>query len=438
MSKSSVSKKVFHSFSHCISKLDRLKYLEDLVHDSNKDFSRNRKLSFPSLIQMIISMSGNPIREELLEYFNYDSNTATASAFIQARDKIKPKAFELLMNYLNEKYPCNKTYKGYRLLAVDGSDLSIPYDSDDIDTFVQQGDKKGYNLYHINAEYDILNYRYLDMILQGKASCYEQMALWTMADRFPEKKSIFIADRAYPCWNTMEHIKRAGKYFLFRCKDIQSNGLLKGFHFPDTEFDEDIDAVLTTRQTNEVKRNPKYRFLSSSSVFDFFNEDNPYYEVHYRVVRFQLDNGNYVSIITNLPRDEFSVEEIKELYHLRWGIEISFRHLKYSADLSAVHAKKRNSIQQEIWARMILYNLSCIIINHIASHKKKKRTKHEYVINKTRAIHLIRDILLKRKGGRPPNLEDLILQELLPLRPGRADPRNIKPHSVVSFNYRFS
>ena len=34
---------------------------------------------------------------------------------------------------------------------------------------------------------------------------------------------------------------------------------------------------------------------------------------------------------------------------------VSFRDLKYSVGRYAVHAKKRDSIQQEIWARMILY-----------------------------------------------------------------------------------
>ncbi|MBR3356532.1 MAG: transposase [Solobacterium sp.] len=62
-------------------------------------------------------------------------------------------------------------------------------------------------------------------------------------------------------------------------------------------------------------------------------------DVSYRAVRFKLDGSEeYESIVTNLPREAFSPAEIKELYHLRWSEEISFRHLKYSADLSAVHA----------------------------------------------------------------------------------------------------
>jgi hypothetical protein len=92
---------------------------------------------------------------------------------------------------------------------------------------------------------------------------YEQKAMWLMAERFPENKTIFIADRSYPSWNNMEHIVRSGKFFLIRTKDIHvSTGLLRRFNLPDSEFDMDIKTTLTTRQTSEVKSHPeKYRVL---------------------------------------------------------------------------------------------------------------------------------------------------------------------------------
>ena len=368
---------------------------------------------------LILSMAGCPIREELLEYFDYDINTATASAFVQARAKVLPEAFEQLLHLFNKAYPCAETYKGYRLIAVDGSNLNIPYDPQDLTTF-HRNQNNACSLYHINAAYDILNNRYVDMVIQGNANKYEQKAMWIMAERFPTSKTIFIADRNYPTWNNMEHIIRSGKYFLIRTKDIHSSSsLLRKFSLPDSEFDLDIKTTLTTKQTSDV---------------------NPFYDVSYRVVRFKLEGTeDYECIITNLPRNEFGPAEIKELYHLRWQEEISFRHLKYSADLSAVHARKRSSILQEIWARAILYNFSFVIIRELAKRRAKKKRKYEYVINKTRAIHLIRDLLMKRKGGSsPPDLEGLISNEILPLRPGRSDPRKVRAQSVIPFNYRFS
>ena len=408
------------------------------MFDPDKDFSRNRKLDMETLIKTIVFSSGKPIREELYDYFNYSVDTASSSAFVQQRAKLKPEAFEHLVKEFNKAYPCTETYKGFRLIAVDGSDLSISYDISDEETYVPNCEGfRGRNLIHINSAYDIISKRYVDTIIRGSKHHGEQYSMYTMAERFDEK-AIFIADRNYSTWNNMEHIIKAGQFFLVRVQDIHSRtSNLRKFNLPDSEFDLDVDTILTTKLT-VVKANPdKYRYLSSASIFDFISKDNPYYPVKYRAVRFKIDSAEeYESVITNLDKDKFPADEIKKLYNLRWGIEISFRHLKYSADLSAIHARNRNSIRQEIWARILLYNLCMIMIQEAIKHKTKS-LKYVYTVNITRCIHVIRD-MAKRKGGIPPDLEKLLLNELLPIRPDRLDPRKVKFRSVVCFNYRFS
>ena len=58
---------------------------------------------------------------------------------------------------MNKEYPCTKTFKGYHLIAGDGSDLAISYNQQDEETYLIKGtDTKGCDLYHINAAYDIL------------------------------------------------------------------------------------------------------------------------------------------------------------------------------------------------------------------------------------------------------------------------------------------
>ena len=431
--------KVISAFINKVSKTARKKYELDLVFDPDRDFSRNRKLDMETLIKTIVFSSGKPIREELYDYFDYSVDTASSSAFVQQRAKLKPEAFEYVVKEFNKAYPCTETYKGFRLIAVDGSDLSISYDISDEETYVPNCEGfRGRNLIHINSAYDIISKRYVDTIIRGSRHHGEQYSMYTMAERFDEK-AIFIADRNYSTWNNMEHIIKAGQFFLVRVQDIHSRtSNLRKFNLPDSEFDLDVETILTTKATNEVKAHPdKYRMLSKSSTFDFVSKDNPYYPVKYRVVRFKIDGAEeYESVITNLDKDKFPADEIKKLYNLRWGIEISFRHLKYSADLSAIHARKRSSIRQEIWARILLYNLCIIMIQEAIKHKTKS-LKYVYTVNITRCIHIIRN-LAKRKGGIPPDLEKLLLNELLPIRPDRLDLRKVKNQSVVCFNYRFS
>ena len=125
------------------------------------------------------------------------------------------------------------------------------------------------------------------------------------------------------------------------------------------------------------KKDPvRYKKLSPRSVFDFLDLEKDgkqaVYPMKLRIVRFLLDTGEYECIVTN-KRDAFPPWRIKELYHLRWGIETSFRKLKYSVGLSCFHSKKAEYVEQEIYARVIMYNFCESITPHVSTHQKKKQ-----------------------------------------------------------------
>ncbi|MCE5169866.1 transposase [Paenibacillus profundus] len=90
-----------------------------------------------------------------------------------------------------------------------------------------------------------------------------------------------------------------------------------------------------------------------------------FYPISFRVVRFVLPNGAYETVVTNLSAADFPPDEIKSIYSMRWGIETSFRALKYTVGLMNFHAKKQESITQEIFARMIMYNFAEMITSHV-------------------------------------------------------------------------
>ncbi|WP_278627013.1 hypothetical protein [Thomasclavelia cocleata] len=57
-----------------------------------------------------------------------------------------------------------------------------------------------------------------------------------------------------------------------------------------------------------------YKFTPLNMRFDFMSKENPWYEFHCRVVRFKITDDTYESIITNLDKDEFTINDIKDLY----------------------------------------------------------------------------------------------------------------------------
>ena len=155
-----------------------------------------------------------------------------------------------------------------------------------------------------------------------------------------------------------------------------------------------------------------------------------------RMVRFLLDTGEYECIVTNLKREEFPPWRIRELYHLRWGIETSFRKLKYSIGISQLHSKKAEYVEQEIYARVIMYNFCESITPHVSIHQKK--TKYTYQVNFTMAVHICKAFLQKSSPTIPPHIETLLLRHLVPVKPGRKFPRTKKRKGFVSFAYRVS
>ena len=411
---------------------------EYYVKNPKRDFVRNRKLTFKTVIEILLSMGGQSISQELIDYFKHDTDLPSSSAFIQQREKILPSAFQVLLAKFNSSLDNLKTYKGYRLLAVDGSDINIPHNPKDLDNYCQSiSNRKGYNILHLNAVYDLCNKLYIDASVNKYKEKREVRSLIDMAQRSKiTEKAIFIADRGYESYNVFAHIGTIGFKYIIRVKDIHSNGIVSSLVLPnEDEFDTIVSLKLTRSRANKMKAHPEiYKFLPNNSTFDFLKSgDKGVFPITFRVVRFKISENNYQTVISNLDSLEFSNEQIKELYNMRWGIETSFRELKYALGLINFHSKNVNYIFQEIFARIVMYNFCETLTLHVVIKQKPSR-KYTYQANFTRAI----DICLKFFKDSKIKLETLISRFILPIRNNRKSPRKSKSKSAISFNYRIS
>ena len=377
------------------------------VVDSNKDFTRKRKHLFGSTLFNVLLLESGSLKDEMFKLFGYNLDTPTASSFVQARSKIRPDAFHS---------------------AIKDSKTTF---------YKANNSNKPFSAYHLNTSYDLLECTYDDIVLQGNAVMNENGAFNEIVDRYDGPKAIFIADRGYESINSFVKVGMKNHKYLIRVKDIHSRtSVLRSFGpFPDAEFDMHARRTLTTKQTNEIKAHPEiYKFVPKNQRFDFF-DGSPYFDFECRVVRFKISDDTYESIVTNLDESEFNIQDIKELYHLRWEIETSYRELKYHLDLNTLHSKKRMFIEQEIYAKLVLYNFCSRVSNNIKI--KEKDRKYEYQLNYVRAFHIIRNYLKEKGGKNPPDIESLIAKEILPIRPNRQNERKVKAKSPVSFNYRY-
>ena len=428
------------------------KAIQDLNHckwffttDPQKDFSRKRKLSFEEMIQAILCMGGGSLTNEMMDMFGFREDLASTSAFVQQRAKILPEAFEGLFDLFTKNTSDRKTYRGLQLLAVDGSDFLTASNPDDPESFFPgTGDQKPYNLLHLNAFYDLIRHVYVDALLQKRRCADECGAVVSMTDRSPLQNVLLLADRGYESYNVLAHLQEKGWKFLIRIKN-GVGGIASGLDLPvASEFDVRFSLNLTSKQSNEVKRLLKdknhYRFVPSSSRFDFLPKNSRkydptvFYPLSFRIVRFPISEKNSETVITNLDEFNFPPSELKKLYAMRWGIETSFRELKYTVGLQHFHSKKTEFVHQEIFARLTMYNFYELITQSVIIQQKNR--KYAYKVNFSAAVHICKQFFLR---DLPPScVEALLEKHISPIRPGRSSPRKLKSKQPFGFFYRIA
>lgn len=412
---------------------------EDYVRNPQKDYTRNRTITFEKAMSCTISMGTGSTTRELIRFFDYSCDTPSASAFIQQRSKLKINAFETVFHKFNSSFKTKK-YRGYHLLACDGSVVTIPLGEaerkDEYAYHRKREQQRDYYQIHLNALYDLMSNQYVDAYIEPRKGHNERNALSKMIENnhLPEK-SIIIADRGYEGYSLIYQIQQSNHYYLIRVKDNKNGGLIKGFPLPqEGAYDETLTYTYTYKRGKEILAQPeKYKVVHYTPSEYFLNHENPFVEMTIRFVKLQLPNGEYECLITNLPAEEFSTSELGKLYNMRWGIETSFRTLKYTVGLLYFHSKKIDFIEQEIWSRLIMYNFFALITFNVVSTEKSTR-KYIYKPNLTDALHFCRQYLKGEINSK--NLDCLILGSLLPIRPDRKYLRRQRTRSNVGFNYR--
>lgn len=392
---------------------------EEYVQNPKKDFVRKRKVTFYDLMWFLLFIGTNSMAEEIRKAFQYkEFEFITEAAIFKSRSKIKITAFQYLLKKLNESIENLKIYEGYRVLAVDGSDFSSLYDAKSEFATVsnQYG---GANRMHVSVVYDILNKIYLDCTIEPKNKADERKSAVKMLSSVTEK-TLAIMDRGYDGLKMIEHCNRITNLsYLIR---LRCGMNLEIKNMPDKNLDIDINFEVLEK----TKRQP-YKM----KIKEWDMEKNCC--VKFRLVKFKNDD-EWVVFATNLSRKDFPVKKLKKLYTQRWQVENSFREMKYSLGTLHFHSKKDLFNLQELFAHIIRFNLTSLIVQETPT-PKKENCRYEYEINFKNACHIVQDFCRKYFF----DFKKLIRQisfYLHPIRPNRRFPRNLHYSPPVSFNYR--
>jgi hypothetical protein len=364
------------------------------------------KMSFIDSIYFILKGLKKSMQVELYRFFKEYKNsgaTMTKQAFSQLREKINPEAFiDLNDNFINWFYNDGdfKKYKGFRLLAIDGSITEVPNTEKTREYFGYYNNQSQKKLARamFGVIYDIEN----DMILESKISNWKE-AERDIAKELIEQlegkgfqNDLIIFDRGYPSKAFISFLEKKKLKYLIR---IKRNGF-------STEFD---------------KANEKDQTIEIMDGTDCLS---------IRIVNVILQTGEAEKLITNIHDKGFTVDNFKELYFKRWGIEVKYCQLKSRYELENFSGISPVAIMQDFYAAIYLSNMMTLAKNE-ANEKadtEKSDLKYEYKVNMNILIPKVQRVLIECLleddiNKRNKILDDamqMITKNLVPIRPNRS------------------
>jgi len=398
-------------------------------------FSRTQKISFRDAMIFPMIASSESTSVEMLDFFP-NSELPTPAAMDYRRQQIKVCAFRDLLNTFTSKLSKNKTFKGLHIIAADGTRLNTPYNPKDSDSFVNCiPGRKGFNQYHLNTCMDILNDQFTDAVIQGYFAMNEKRALCEMVDRYKsDRPAVFVTDRGYSSYNVIAHLIKNNHFFVIRLTSKMAQNIFDNSIQLNMYDEYDVEDVINIGRvkTKASKALPNYHYLRTSKTYDYIQAgSNKTDSFKVRMVKFVLPSGIEEYLLTNLPKTDFSTADIKEIYRLRWGIETSYRYLKYASGMAHIHSLKPNFIFQEIYAKLISYNFCAALMSNTKVDKSNEK-KHTYKTDKT---YLFKSCIRFLKG-QLKSISKVIQNKKVPVRAGRTFERNMRRQHADTLQYR--
>lgn len=442
---------------------------EEIVENPMRDFTRKTKVTIPLLMDFLVSSGSESLKPAVQDFFddtpqwNDPDSIPYVSTLTEARKKLRPEALELLFTGVTRRLMALAAWENdkdldFHLLprAVDGT--SFPYDSSyeySDASYSAKGTKSWRQ--ECTAIQDMETNLFVDAVIHGVCGkgTGEPADFAAMIDRaeVPDgSRILYIADRVYAVPNVLAHLQESGQYFLIRDKDVDSHGFIGSLRLPGGEFDIDLDVKIgrTVPHLFKSEDGTRTRCIAENTRFDYIEPGSRRtYMLHVRVLRRKID-GEWVVLLTNLPRDKFTAEDIQHLYAMRWGEEISFRDLKYTPGTLAFHARLDKLITQEIWAKLLLFNMCAVIAAsapaialQAAGERQIPRSLKIFreagpdriAVNFVEAVHVIRLDFVRRQKT-PVELADCIIKYKERIRPNRHEPRRMHPRRRFYLNYR--
>lgn len=148
--------------------------------------------------------------------------------------------------------------------------------------------------------------------------------------------------------------------------------------------DEEVQIEYTQARLNKIKK----------TNTEFYEEIKDKEGILLRITKIKINEEKEECLISNLPKEEFTLEDLKEIYGKRWEIENSYNSIKNKLKIEWFIGNLPQFIYQDIYAKIVVYNqIQDILYTGIKIKKSSKG--NEYKINEGKAIGIFKEKYIK-------------------------------------------
>jgi hypothetical protein len=212
----------------------------------------------------------------------------------------------------------------------------------------------------------------------------EDLALGNiLQEHISNKKDIAVFDRGMKDRKTMAELSNENKYFVTRIYKSSKYEIEKSSKVIALDFENDT-----------------LKLTKHSKVHLYANQKKT--KIVFRLVEGVLkSDGEKVLFLSNLPEEEFTADQIAEIYKRRWDIERFFRFIKQELNFKHYFSRQWNGIQVMIYIILIasILLLSFIKLNKLKGYKIPKMSFCNQLQNE-----IIQQVVI-HCGGDPNKLE---------------------------------
>lgn len=391
-----------------------------------QDFSRQRVLTFCTVVLFLINMIKRALQDELDEFFKLleqgpiAQRVVSKSAFSQARQKLTHTAFIELnqsqVAYYYEHFEPQR-WQGWRLLAIDGALVDMPDNPALREHFGFWGSRHGRGCVKGRQSqlFDVLNQLTVEAYLGPKSEGEREMALPHLAHL--EAHDLLLLDRGYPAFWLFAAIVEQQAHF---CARVKANYNQQTSQFIQSGASEQPLILTPTRQARAICQAKQL----------------PTAPLSLRLIRVDLADTEVEVLITSLLDPQLYPQPIfADLYNQRWPIEEDYKLMLARFELENWTGLSTEAIYQDFHATFFTKNLATILAQPTQPtiDLQTAARKYRYQPNMTHLVSKLKDTLvyLLTDQQLPPLLHrlwQLIIQTVEPIRPNRSFPRYKRVH----------